>query len=188
VRTLFIKENLCFIGSTINGSHTSLLLLDVTDPVSPTHISTYTTLGNVMDIYVNESLVFYSTWEYGFEIINYENTSSPYFLSSYNSVGSSSDIIVEGSVLYEAAVTGGLKVIDFSNFSQPIELGHYFDGGQALGLCLRDDLIYVADKSGGLEILEIKFNIIGKTSAFTFFIVLAVFPVYYFYRRRFKRS
>ncbi len=144
-------------GSTayVAGGAAGLLIVDVSNPVSPTLRGTYNTPDFARAVQVVGSTAYVADGTSGLQIINVSNPATPTLLGAYDTPGSALDVQVVGSTAYVADWFTGLQILDVSNPISPTRLGFYDTPGYAWDVEVVGTIAYVADHNSGLQILNV---------------------------------
>ena len=155
-----VANNLAYVAD-----EEKLLVIDVSNPASPTLVSSYD-IGFARGVDVVNSLVYVASAS-SLHILDASVPSNLTEVGEYNSVGWAADVSVEGSYAYIADTWVGLHVVRIDNPSEPTKAGEYrTPGGFSVdGVTAAADHIYVADSEGGLAIL--RFALLPTITSFT---------------------
>ena len=133
--------------------NTGFMIYNVSDPINPAIIATYTTSGVARNVIVHEDIA-YLLVSNRLEIIDVTKISHPKLLGHFNSTGLLNDLIIKGNVLYIGGGSDGLMVLDASDKSNPKLIGNYIMGSSANAVEIVDDYVYVAYGTNGLGVLR----------------------------------
>ncbi len=155
-----VANNLAYVAD-----EEKLLVIDVSNPASPTLVSSYD-IGFARGVDVVNSLVYVASAS-SLHILDASVPSNLTEVGEYNSVGWAADVSVEGSYAYIADTWVGLHVVRIDNPSEPTKAGEYrTPGGYSVdGVAAAGDHIHVADSEGGLAIL--RFTLLPTITSFT---------------------
>ncbi len=95
-----------------------LLILDLSDPLSPTVLGTYATGGHATRITVSGGYAFVGIGS-GVAIVNIADPSNPVLVATYGTPDDPYGLDVQGDYLYVADSFGGLQIVDVSDPAQP---------------------------------------------------------------------
>jgi|GEM_PF-1972828 len=140
----------------VAGGQAGLLIVDVSNPVSPTLRGTYNTPGHARTIQVVGDTAYIADQEGGLQIISVSDPALPTLLGVYDTPGIALDVQVVGSKAYIADGWGsGLQILDVSNPISPTRLGSYLTPGTPWDVEVVGTIAYVTDHNGGLLILNV---------------------------------
>jgi hypothetical protein len=152
---LAIDGNYLYVAANDSG----LTVMDITNPGSPTIVSSIDTVGYAYDVCINGSYAYIANW-WSVQIINITNPLSPIYVASYDSVRYACDIDVENGLAC-VADNIGMQLIDVSNPAQPDFLGGYMSYTGSMGnIMLAGDFAFGTDGSEGL----LRFNISNRSN------------------------
>jgi hypothetical protein len=143
-----------------------LRVIDVSDPVSPTEVISYSTSDYAYDVATAGDYVYLAADQGGLHVVDVSSPFSPTQVALYHGMDSVQGVAVTGD--YAALVgecdEGGncLHVVDISDPGDPTRVGFYRALAEANGVALAESgsgetYIYVAASQGGLVILRIRF-------------------------------
>jgi prepilin-type N-terminal cleavage/methylation domain-containing protein len=135
-------------------------IVDVSNPSSPTAVSTLTLNGNLSSVFVqgNHAYVTSSIDAAELQIINVSNPLAPVLITQYNAVGPNDGlgVYVVGDRAYLARVNAGgqpnFMVLDVSNPVSPILLGSMITGANANDVVAVGSYAYLATASDTQEL------------------------------------
>jgi len=132
----------------------SLLVIDISDPTSPSIVGTVNTPNDCFAVAVAGSYAYVADGESGLQVIDISNPTVPVIVGSVNTPGSAREVAVAGSYAYVADGWSGLQVIDISDLQSPSIAGSRDTPGFAWGgVTVLEECTYVADGISGLQIL-----------------------------------
>lgn len=139
------------------NDYTSLVLLNITNPVSPQYIIQYVKSDtDFWDPILHNNYLFVGNHAINggeMQILNITVPTDISLVSKYDQGGSIFSITFNNSIAFLSNRNKGVEVVDVSDLLNPIRVGRYDDGGQAKKITIKNDLIFVADREDGLEIL-----------------------------------
>lgn len=143
---------------------TGLLLINVTNPATPSLISSYNTSGTALDVTSgvinNSSYAFVSDGADGLVIINVTNPASPALdtvISFPNDRVITSFIDVTNKNLFIGTYGGNMYIYSLANLPGPVnQLSAYTSPlDHILGIYVKDGIAYIAENSIGVEIVNV---------------------------------
>ncbi|MCG3220588.1 MAG: hypothetical protein H7641_04335, partial [Candidatus Heimdallarchaeota archaeon] len=155
VNDIEIKVNFAYVG---NGS--SMLVLDITDPINPILHSEYTSLSSVNDIFIYGEYVFIAD-QSGLVVLDITYPISPTLIGAFGDL-ELTKVIVDGTYAYVVDYDGDVYVLDISDFSNIGIIASYdYAGGanRASSIYLDGCYLYVAALASGMDVLQVCNNI-----------------------------
>lgn len=134
--------------------NSGMRILDLTHPVQPVEVGSYTTPGEAYTVKVNGTKAYIADGSAGLQILDISNPAQPSYLGSYNTPGTSYGLEIVGNTVYLADGSAGLQILDVSDPQAPVLLGAYDTPGQAYDVKVNAGKAYLADNSQ-LRILDI---------------------------------
>lgn len=138
----------------VNG--TGLVVIDVTDPIAPSQVSSFDTPGNALDIGVKDEFAVVADGEGGVVLIDLSDPIKPKTVATYATEGRAEAISIHQSYIHTAVGTNGLRVLGIAD-TAPVTLSliAYNDtpGYASCVFVAGDDtarLTYLGDSRGGL--------------------------------------
>jgi hypothetical protein len=136
-----------------------LVVMDVTDPTTPTGIGSCSAYGNAAGVDVKDNLAYVADAGNGignFRVVDVSEPMIPTLLTSTQMFPAGYelpvDVAAEWSYAYLATFSGGLRMIDVTDPAHPVQVAD-FDYLNGTGVAARDGYIYLTD-SGGFFILR----------------------------------
>jgi len=157
---VWVVGNLAYVARGDRG----LLVLDVTNPTSPTYHASYDTTGTAMKICVSGDRAYLADGPGGLRVFNVSNPAAPTLLATFPTTGAIEEVRVVGNRAYLGCNSsafppyGIVQIINVSNPALPVLLGEYptleaywWIGG----IDLVGTTAYVANGLGGLRVLDV---------------------------------
>ena len=142
-----ISGNYAYVATGDNG----LVIVDVTNPSSPTFKGKYYTSGSIYSIAVSGNYAYAADFTKGLLVIDISNSFSPVLKGSYNTLDTDG-IVVSGNYAYIA--NSGLVIVNISNSSSPIVEGGFSSSWGILDVSISGSNVYVADSNNGILVLK----------------------------------
>ena len=139
---------------TYIGQGQDLVVLDISNPASPTELGRLSTAGFVRDVAVSGSYAYVADDTNGLVIVNVDNKATPTLAGSYDTAGGVHGVAVSGNYAYVAEYGNGLVIVDISDPATPTHAGSYDTAGAAYAVAVSGNYSYVADGRNGLVILR----------------------------------
>ncbi len=151
-KRVFVEGNIAYAAS---GSGSDLFIIDVSDPASPTVISSLEIEQGDKDIYVSASKAYITTRNGNLFIVDISDLSSPAVLSTLEIASRfiPNAVSVSGNKAYISA--GGFSIIDVADSANPLLIGKYDTAGSIRTIAINENVVYVAQKNSNLKILDI---------------------------------
>ncbi len=149
--TSTVSGDYMFMG---NGS--IMEIHNISDPVNPELVSSFSTPGVVRDIWVEDNLVYIANGNKGLRIINISNINEPEEIGFLDTPKEAAKVFISGD--YAFLVNKDLLVIDVSDPYVPQQLGMFPSSHPHLyfaDVFVVENYAYVASRNDGLRILDI---------------------------------
>ncbi len=137
------------------GMGASLVVLDISQPASPTVLGQIKLQNTVRGVAVSGNYAYVALYYSGLQVIDISNPASPVRVGGYDTSGAALGVAVSGNYAYVADYTAGLQIIDISNPAEPNRIGGYDTSGYALGVAVSGNYAYIADYGAGLQVINI---------------------------------
>jgi len=140
-----------------------LVILDITNPVSPVFVSQFFIGGDWGDynrragqkLSVSGNYVYFAADYEGLNIINVSDPANPELANRYPTPSHASDVFALGNYAYVACQSSSLEILDVNNPPNPVFVGHCAITSNARGVYIQGGYAYIADDLGGLQIVNI---------------------------------
>jgi hypothetical protein len=150
---IFVTGDYAYLTDQSNGN---LLLLDISDPTSPTLLDSLSTPENMNTVIVEGEYAYVGNAEAGLQVVKVARSMSiPLFAGTYDTPGDARDVTVAGDYAFVADYGSGLQVIDILDPTNPTLLGTYDTPGLAIDVTVSGDYAFVADYGFGLQVIDI---------------------------------
>ncbi len=145
-----VSGTLAYVASSFAG----LEIVDVSNPVSPTLISTYNSGESFsQDVVLQEDRAYLADY-HGLRIVDISDPNHPTGMGFYDTPGEVYRVAVSGTMAYVADGPMGVSVVDVSNPLTPTLVGSFNTLGYTYEAAVSTGRIYVGDSFNGLLILE----------------------------------
>ncbi len=137
----------------VTDGSSGLRVISVSNPLSPSIVTTVSTGGNARSATINGSTLYVAAGSAGLLIYSLSTPSSPSFLGSFAAtypVG----VAVSGANAYVADTANGLRFVSVANPASPILIGTAAAGGNVQGVAVSGIHAFVADYYLGLRVIE----------------------------------
>ncbi|MFX0113284.1 MAG: LVIVD repeat-containing protein [Candidatus Hodarchaeota archaeon] len=155
---IYVSEDIAYYGDD-----SGLKAINVSIPNSPQLISSRSNVG-VLDIYVQEDLLFIASHQYGVRIYNISDPRTLVHLGQFTDVGESYGVSGNATHLYVADLQEGAQLLDISDPSTPQKIKEYTDT-MPHDIFHDGEYIYLADQDKALIILDSELKGIYSDSA-----------------------
>jgi|GEM_PF-6576497 len=144
-----VVGTLAYIGTSVG-----LIIVDVSQPSTPTLLGKYATLGTVSEMQLLNSHLYVATGAEGLSIVDVQNPAVPTVRGRLDTPGYAYAVDVEGSLGAVADGEAGVVLVDVSNAAQPVQRSRYDTPGTAYDVKLIGTRAYVADNTA-LLVLDV---------------------------------
>lgn len=117
-------------------------ICDISNPRSPTHISTGYVQGFTFDVVVAGTLAYLSDHANGLRVYDISDPWHPTTISTLPIPGNPRGVVISGDLLYMACHTAGLQIVDVSDPFHPVVIGGANTPKYSADLVIRDNLVY----------------------------------------------
>ena len=148
-RKIAVTDNYVLMADFIDG----LEIINVTDPNNPHEVYTYSK-SEITDVFIEDTFVYVSIEDIGFDILNISTIESPALLKSYSDTGAAISLIIENNRLYMADGVNGLEVFNIADKMNPIKLTTSLEISFADSVYKNDSLLFIASSTNGLIIVK----------------------------------
>jgi hypothetical protein len=143
-------------GSTLYvGAGSVLTLMDCSNPVAPSPLSTLALPGVIEALAVAGSYAYVACGPAGVQIVDVSNPRAPVHTGTFDTSGSAHDVAVTGQQLLIADGEAGLRILDLSNPLSPSLIGAYSTVGPARAVTVYGEYVYLLDEHVGVQILDL---------------------------------
>jgi len=133
-----------------------LIIVDVSNPASPSLISIVDTPGSAKGIEVTDGYAFVAAWENGLQIVEINDPENPQIIGSVDTPNLAYDVAISGENAFVADGDSGLQVIDIGDPQNPWIISAVDTPRYASDVAVVDGKAYVADGHlGGLQVIDI---------------------------------
>lgn len=164
LRGLAIAGNLAYLSiyqPYVRNENPQLIVLDISNPKSPTEVHVYQ-LDDIGSIAVVNHYVYITDQAGGVNIVNFSEPTEPQKIGSLNLPGSGYRIEIIGRYAYIVSVYHSnprLRIVDISNPGAPLVVGSYTTEGRIGNQAVAGHYVYMIELEnlykGGLRILDI---------------------------------
>ncbi len=133
-----------------------VLILDVSDPAHPVHLSEYRVDSYCQGVWVSGNYAYLAAGDDGVHIIDVSDPANP-VLAGHSATGNSASAVqVVGSIAYVANGSGGFVVLDVGDPQSPKLLTRISTGGFAVDIHVAEGFAYLTVQSSGLLVYDVK--------------------------------
>jgi hypothetical protein len=133
----------------------ALLVLNVSDPTSPTLAASVTMPSEVRHVRVEGDYAFLAVRHLGLYVVDISDPTNPTIVGNAPTGDIAQWIAIAGDRAYVAARTPGLLVFDISDPTSPTQIGSYNSPGYPDVVTLAGDYAYIGDADLGLKVIDI---------------------------------
>jgi len=137
------------------GYEGDILVLDVSDPTSPSEAALFSTIGAAEALQPVGSYAFQAAGPDGLRVLDVSDPAAPSDIGGVDTPGWGTDVAVLGDYAYLADSNGGLRVMDVSTPSSPFEAGSVSTPGSAIDVVTDGAHAYVAIYSAGIHVYSV---------------------------------
>jgi len=148
-RDLYVSGNYAYVVDM-----SSLQIIDITDPATPSLAVSVTTPGNSTGISVSGNYAYVADGDSGLQVIDISTPTAATLVGSADTPDNALGISVSGNYAYVADGDSGLQVIDITNPAVPVVVGNVGTSGYAWDVYVSGNYAYVADW-GFFQIIDI---------------------------------
>ncbi len=148
----------------IPGGRAGLQIVDVSNPVSPTLVSSYGSPSSAEDSVMVDNYAYIADSHHGLRIIDVSNIATPVEIGFYNNQTGISDVGVVDKYAYVVSGGNRLTIVDVSNPITPVQISSYklpekeeasSRYEQASAIEVHGNYAYIVDLNGTLHLLNI---------------------------------
>jgi len=133
-----------------------LVVLDVTNPVTPTEIGSTVPFPHfVEDIAVSGTRAYVAAGGAGLHVVDVSDPANPTELGAWDSPGYAEGVAVADDTVYLADGPYGLRVVDVSDPAHPVPVGAAYDMNYAFEVAVSSHYAYIAAAGAGLLIADV---------------------------------
>jgi parallel beta-helix repeat protein len=146
-----VQGNYAYVGIGLR-----LLVLDVTNPITPTEIGSTTPFPYfVEDIAVSGTYAYVAAGGAGLRVVDISDPANPTEIGTWDSPGYAEGVAVSGDTVYLADGPYGLWVVDVSNPADPTPVGSAYDMNYAFEVAVSGSHAYIAAAGAGLLVADV---------------------------------
>ncbi len=158
VRAVQVSGDYAFLAvPPVNTPDSGLVIVDISDPTSPSLAGKYQVIEYAYDVYVVGNYAYVSDYYHGLKIVNISNPSAPSLVGYYDSFWKFARLTVSGDYALMSHYDYGLYVLDISTPAIPTlvdTLDTPTAGGHGQDVSMSGDYIYVAADADGLQVIR----------------------------------
>lgn len=143
-------------GYAFVGDATTLKILDIGNPGSPSLVSTITMPDYVMGIATSGNTLYAACYSAGLVVVDITNPSAPRQIASLDTPGEARAVSLTGSLAVLADGSAGVQLIDISNPCAPRIVGSLATTDLATDVYATADYAFVAATRAGLLAVDIR--------------------------------
>jgi hypothetical protein len=135
-------------------SNNGFEIIDITDPVTPVHLSSYNTPGNCYNLKIGNDIAYIADGTSGVSAVNVGNPSQPQLLSTTNTNSDVRGIDYSPNFMFTAEYNMGAEVFNLFNPVYPEAFGYYETSGYCYSVNYFKGKVLIANGQNGLLILR----------------------------------
>ena len=146
-----IANGYAYIVDSENG----LLIYDlqqVRDSIEPKPVSTFQTVGEALDVWIDGRTVYLSDRNQGFQILDFEQINIPAIVGKAELIGY--DFQVQDGYAYLAS--GDLRIVDVRDRFNPKVISTLRTPGTAANIKFQDGHVYLTDAAAGFYLIDVR--------------------------------
>jgi ABC-type dipeptide/oligopeptide/nickel transport system permease component len=148
---VFYKDGMIYVADANAG----MLILNASNPTSPSLTGTYTTAGDSRGVYVKDGYAYVTDTITGLLIVNVTTASSPTLAGYYNLTGEGNEVYVKDGYAYVTDADTGLTILNVTDVTNPTLEGSYETTGIAQDVFIHGNYAFILDETSGLLILNV---------------------------------
>jgi len=146
-----VQGNYAYVGVGLR-----LIVLDVSNPVTPTEVGNTTPFPYfVEDVVVSGTLAYVAAGGAGLHVVNILTPTAPVEVGFWDSPGYAEGVAVAGNAVYLADGPYGLRVVDVSDPANPTPIGSTYDTNYAFEVAVSGHHAYLAAAGAGLLVADV---------------------------------
>ncbi|MHA2247154.1 MAG: LVIVD repeat-containing protein, partial [Candidatus Hodarchaeales archaeon] len=138
-----VHDNVAFIVDTTDDNPGGLMLIDVSDPTTPTLLGSYYDLGMIIDFTIKGDIAYCANIFNGLEILNISDYENVHRIGHYG--GTIYDVMVEGDLAYIGAWSHGFKILNISDPTAPFRVSSTNLDGASVHVSIDENICYITD-------------------------------------------
>jgi hypothetical protein len=146
-----IHENVVFLADMEDGVE----IIDITDPSSPSFISSTQTGGYAWDLQLYKNLLYVVDYNEGLKIFDISDDGNLIEIGYFNSSSFSSIHITENDLAFITAYKGELQILNISDPTKPVPVGFYDELKAPTRVIVRDNIAHISDWDNGYISLDV---------------------------------
>lgn len=146
-----IVDDFVFLADMEDGVE----IIDMSDPSSPSFISSTWTGGYAWDLQIYENLLYVVDYNEGLKIYNISDYGNLIEISNFTRLSFSSIHITENDLAFITAYTGELIILNISDPTKPFLVGSYDELVAPTDVAVRDNIAYISDWDNGFISLDV---------------------------------
>jgi len=153
---VFVQGNYSYVTNANDG----LKAVNITNPIEPNIVGSYSTPGIAMAVYVDEDYAYIADFHgdvdgFNFQVVDVSNPSSPSYVGKCETFDAARDVVIEGNLAYIANGNDGLCILNISNPANPTIVSNCDTSGYAYKIKIIGNYAYIADGVEGFVIIDI---------------------------------
>jgi hypothetical protein len=145
--SVYINGQFAYVADGDSG----LQILDISDPINPTHVSNFNTIGRAGDVFILGLHAFVADGDSGVQILDTSNPYNPLPVARYSTAAFALKVFVNDDFLYIAIHDipyhvnfSAVDIVDISTPAEPLLIGRY-NTENAFDVYVSGQYAYIAD-------------------------------------------
>jgi hypothetical protein len=146
------------VGNTavIADFYQGLIVVDVTNPASPTTISSDWLAGNVDSVALHGNVAYLGAGSLGVHAVDLSDPASPSFIGTIEVTGTVVDVSVGGGILVAGTDDAGVEIYSIHRTGEVVHVATHETMGWVEDTAVRGQTLFVRDHSGRVEVIDIR--------------------------------
>ena len=146
-----IHENVVFLADMEDGVE----IIDISDPTSPSFISSTRTGGYAWDLQLYKNLLYVVDYNEGLKIFDISDYGYLIEIGYFKRSSFSSIHITENDLAFITAYKGELQILNISDPTKPVPVGFYDELNAPTEVIVRDNIAHISDWDNGYISLDV---------------------------------
>ncbi|MEN8005734.1 MAG: FlgD immunoglobulin-like domain containing protein [Candidatus Krumholzibacteriota bacterium] len=150
-RDMVVDGNYIYIAAYTAG----LVVMDISNPLSPSIAGSYNTTGTSYGIAVDGNIAYLADGGSGLQILDISDPATPVLIGNVDPYGSAYDVVVDGNTAFLASDYGGIHAIDIMDPTAPNVLDTITTTSTVRDLVLDGDLLHSVSYTHHYRIFDV---------------------------------
>ncbi len=140
-----IRDDIAYIIDTEDDNPGGLMLINISNPTSPSLMGSYYSEGLPNDFALQGDLAFVANRFDGLEILNISDPSNINRIGHYHPGYEVTDVEIDDDLAFLGSMDQGFEIVNISDPTSPEKISNTVLTGVCINVCLDGDLLYVND-------------------------------------------